>query len=126
MSASNPEWTQLIDSTNTSLPFPEARFTVAGGVYPGSDQLWISMGDNISGRKLSDTWILQVNTSGSSLSGESHIMCNGPCTIDFYPPSPPLHPDKGHELNVTVTLLALSKSEHTVHTAPQWLTNGVN
>lgn len=42
---------------------PEARYTVAGGVYPGSEQLWLSMGVNQVGKKLSDTWVLEINAT---------------------------------------------------------------
>ena len=67
-SPSNPsDWMILINSSNYSEPIPTARFTRAGGVYPGEEQLWISMGESESGRKLSDTWILEVNlTDGIS------------------------------------------------------------
>ena len=69
LTAVNPEWFQLLDTSNTSDPYPDARFTVAGGVYPGSSQLWLSMGEGLAGRKLSDTWILQINDTEEELTG---------------------------------------------------------
>ena len=57
------EWTQLINSNNHSGPIPSARRYTAGGVYPGQNELWLSMGESPSGRKLSDTWVLRVNTT---------------------------------------------------------------
>lgn len=71
LSAALPQWFLLVNSTISPLPIPEARFTAAGGVYPGSDQLWLSMGESISGRKLSDTWVLQINETEGSLTGKS-------------------------------------------------------
>lgn len=71
LSADTPEWSILIDpSSNSSGPIPEARFTVAGGVYPGSDQLWLCMGETKAGLKLSDTWILQISNTDEGISGQ--------------------------------------------------------
>lgn len=69
-----PQWFNLIQpaagsNTSDDVPIPEARLTAAGGVYPGSNQLWLSMGEGQSGRKLSDTWVLQVNNTDDSIAG---------------------------------------------------------
>ncbi len=50
-----------VASNSSSDPIPEARYSRAGGVYPGQDQFWLSMGQTDYGKKLSDTWILQLN-----------------------------------------------------------------
>lgn len=45
-------------------------------MYPGSNMLWLSMGENVASisRKFSDTWVLHVNTSiPGELSGELFI-----------------------------------------------------
>jgi len=63
------QWVELINAPQAVLPLPKARFTVAGGIYPGTQQLWLSMGEDVTGRKLSDTWILEVDIEGSQLSG---------------------------------------------------------
>ena len=55
------EWLLVNTSTSVTFPYPEARFTTAGGVFPGQNLLWLSMGETSNGRKLSDTWILRVN-----------------------------------------------------------------
>lgn len=70
-SAVTPQWKLLINSTEG---VPEARFTVAGGVYPGSDQLWLSMGETAFRRKLSDTWILQINSTDGGITGELEFL----------------------------------------------------
>jgi len=70
VTSDDPVWMELTDlSSGGSGGLPEARFTVAGGVYPGSDWLWLSMGETISGRRLSDTWTLQLNLTDDSISG---------------------------------------------------------
>ncbi len=53
------EWSEL----NVTGDTPRARSEAAGGVYPGSGLLWLSMGQGSGGRKLSDTWVLNI-TSG--------------------------------------------------------------
>lgn len=60
-------WSLLVNAS--SQPVPRARTTSAGGTYPGQTELWLSMGENKFGRKFSDTWVLNVNTSGPQLSG---------------------------------------------------------
>lgn len=70
LSQASPQWFQLIDPSNYSGPIPEARFSTAGGVFPGEDQLWLSMGEGVSGRKLSDTWVLQISSVEDSIAGE--------------------------------------------------------
>ena len=55
------EWILLINTSAVTFPYPEARFTTAGGIYPGQNELWLSMGETSNGRRLSDTWILRLN-----------------------------------------------------------------
>ena len=59
----------LVNASQTTLPVPQARFTVAGGIYPGTNELWLSMGETVAGRKLSDTWVMEININGSQISG---------------------------------------------------------
>lgn len=61
LSVASPDWTLLV---HTVGPIPDARFTVAGGIYQGTSHLWMSMGETVLGRKLSDTWVLELNTNG--------------------------------------------------------------
>ena len=60
LSDSSPDWVLL---SKISGPTPEARSTEAGGIFPGSNQLWISMGESVVGRKFSDTWVLELETA---------------------------------------------------------------
>ena len=53
------QWNQLENVTNA----PRARYSAAGGVYPGSGVLWMSMGWGEGKRRLSDTWILNITSS---------------------------------------------------------------
>ena len=55
------EWLLLVNTSSVTFPYPQARFTTAGGIYPGQNTLWLSMGETSSGRKLSDTWIFRVS-----------------------------------------------------------------
>lgn len=57
-------WSEM--SINTTEDTPRVRLEAAGGVYPGSDLLWLSMGQGDGDRKLSDTWVLNIS------SGERH------------------------------------------------------
>ena len=63
----NAIWSLLVNASSQSVP--RGRTTSAGGIYPGQNELWLSMGENTFGRKFSDTWVLNVNTSGPELSG---------------------------------------------------------
>jgi len=55
---------------------PQARLNAAGGVYPGSNLLWLSMGrSGQEGRQLSDTWVL--NVSITDLTGEWRLVSPG-------------------------------------------------
>ncbi len=67
-------WSLLVNSTTQTAP--RARFTSAGGVYPGGSDLWLSMGQNIASlsRKFSDTWVLRVNTSAAQLTGKHNYI----------------------------------------------------
>ena len=67
----------IVNTTSLSTPYPEARFSTAGGIYPGRNELWLSMGETNSGRKLSDTWILRVNVAmdGSSVENGMYYEC---------------------------------------------------
>ena len=55
------QWLMIVNTSALTSPYPQARFTTAGGVYPGQNELWLSMGETNGGRKLSDTWILRLN-----------------------------------------------------------------
>lgn len=78
----SPEWQLLLDpenrTENETEPFPEGRFTTAGGVYPGESELWLSMGNSNSGRRLSDTWVFELNFT-NGISGKTNSLnhsCN--------------------------------------------------
>ena len=58
----NELWHPATDFVNVTGPVPSARFMAAGGVYPGSDVLWLSMGQDASGRKLSDSWTFNASS----------------------------------------------------------------
>lgn len=52
----------MSDMFNDTGAKPSARSLAAGGVYPGSDKLWVSMGSDAGGKKLSDTWVFNANS----------------------------------------------------------------
>ena len=54
------QW-QRVNISSGETP-PQARLNAAGGVYPGSNLLWLSMGrSGQEGRQLSDTWVLNIS-----------------------------------------------------------------
>ncbi len=67
------EWILVINGSTSDLPVPRGRFTGAGGIYPGTSHLWLSMGETTSGRKLSDTWVLDVNVTENNIAGKSFV-----------------------------------------------------
>ena len=71
LSLDTPDWFLLVNSTGYPDPLPRARLTVAGGVFPGADQFWLSMGEEASGRKLSDTWVLEINRTDDGIAGQT-------------------------------------------------------
>ena len=70
-------WMILINSSSLANQLPEARFTTAGGVYPGRNELWMSMGETTTGKKLSDTWVLRFSVAMQG----PNVIFNGMSTI---------------------------------------------
>lgn len=67
-------WSRVNTSGEDGGETPVGRYSAAGGADTGGvgggvgstdslNQLWMSMGINKAGRKLSDMWILTINTS---------------------------------------------------------------
>ena len=52
----------MADNETLGDYFPSARRNTAGGIYPGTTLLWLSMGVSEDGRRrFSDTWVLNIS-----------------------------------------------------------------
>lgn len=70
------EWYRVNTTGEDNAGIPVGRYFAAGGSNPTSSTvtLWMSMGTQKGGRKLSDTWILSINMS-SPLEGKRECCC---------------------------------------------------